>query len=464
MLLALPGQASAAEFVGTTPPPAEHRADPALGTHVYRLGPFSVGPYQAVRRADPALPPAVEGSIVGMDARIVDEAGGEIPQSEVMLHHLVFMNRGPGDDRRDGACPEREGARERFFGTSEELRAMTLPRGYGYPTSASDTWKAIWMVMNHRSDVRRFFIEYRVTIDPSPAIQAVKPYWLSVLSCDRSPDPQYSVPGGRRAGASHVRTREWPAPIDGRIVAVGGHLHGGGRSLALTQTGCDGRELFTSRPTYAPAGDPLYSVFPLLHEPDPTNMSWFQSAGGWGVRRGERLRVSASYEGSRPHMRVMGIAHVYIAPGAPAGVACTPPPPDPEVLGAGFAGRDEPPSVKLTLASFRPGGSARPISRPPGRVIRVEGDQRVVVDRFSFSRPNLAVPLGSRVSWRFQDAVLHDVTLASGPEGFASPQLRGGRVYRKRFDVPGKYRLYCSFHPTAMSQYVRVGPRGRRRG
>jgi hypothetical protein len=122
-----------------------------------------------VRRNDLVPAPPVVGSIVGMDVRMVDESGVEIPQDELMMHHNVFTNGGPDNTRTDGACPHRS-VRERFYGTSEELRALTLPRGYGYPTAPQDQWKMIWMVMNHRHERRRAYVEYRVTVDPSPGL------------------------------------------------------------------------------------------------------------------------------------------------------------------------------------------------------------------------------------------------------------------------------------------------------
>ena len=120
---------------------------------MFRVGPFSIGAYQTLRRTDLVTPPPVAGSIVGMDARIVDTAGVEVPQSQLMLHHNVFTNGGVDDSRTDGACPTRT-VRERFYGTSEELRPLTLPRGYGYPTAPTDRWKMIWMAMNHRHERR----------------------------------------------------------------------------------------------------------------------------------------------------------------------------------------------------------------------------------------------------------------------------------------------------------------------
>src|SRR3954447_8413666 len=142
-------------------------------TYVQRSGPFKIGPYATMKRSVPVAPPQVGGAIVGMDVRLVDAKGAVIPQWITMLHHLVFTNGGIDDTRRDPGCP-RKATRERFFGTSEELRAMTLPPGYGYPSDPKDKWRAPLMVMHHRSGVQEFYLEYRVTIDPGP-VTPVKP-------------------------------------------------------------------------------------------------------------------------------------------------------------------------------------------------------------------------------------------------------------------------------------------------
>lgn len=448
-------QRSTARLVAVTSPPPEHLADPGLKTYVYRFGPHRIGPYQVATDSDIVSPPPVDGAIVGMDTRLITRAGAEVPQSEVMLHHIVYIDGGPGATRRDGACPQRSNY-QRFFGTSEELRPLTLPRGYGYRFTARNRWRASWMVMNHQPTNRSALLEYRVTVDTSPAIAPVLPLWLSVLPCRRSPDPQYSVPGGGAPGSTHTRSRTWTLPVGGRIVAMGGHMHGGARNLTLSEPDCGGRTIFTAQPTYANADDPLYAVTPLLHEPDPEHISWAQSAAGWSAPRGTRLRVTAAYDGERPHMRVMGIAHVYVARGEEPAGPCAAPPADAQSLDAPFAGRSAPPSLDLTLATLGPDGVARPIDRPPGRLSARAGDTRVSVNHFAFSRPNLSIPRGSRITWRFGGATRHDATLAAGPVGFASPSASDGERWSRRFDTPGEYRVYCSLHPVYMSQYVQV--------
>ena len=155
-----------------TSPPPEHRADPSLKTYVFRFGTYRIGRYQAQRRTDFVQAPPEAGSIVGMDVRILDESGNVIPQYEVMLHHMLFTNGGADDRLKDNACPGRP-VQQKFFGTSEELRPLTLPRGYGYPTQPTDKWRSIWMLMNHQPRIRAATIEYRVTVDPSPDIVPV---------------------------------------------------------------------------------------------------------------------------------------------------------------------------------------------------------------------------------------------------------------------------------------------------
>jgi len=436
----------------TSPPPGHH-ADPSLKTYVFRVGPFSIGGYQTFRHHDVVQPPPVAGSIVGMDVRVVDTDGVEIPQSKLMLHHNVFTNGGPDNTRRDGACPT-NAVKERFYGSSEELRPLTMPQGYGYPTSPRDHWQMIWMAMNHRHERREAFVEYRVTVDPDPSLKPVTPYWLSVVPCIS--DPMYTVAGGGSAGTVTRRVKTFTMPKAGHIVAVGGHLHGGSYGLRLTQPACGNRTIALSDPTYAPAGDPLYRVHPLLHEPDPKSIDWHQWADGWAIGKGDRLRVTAAYDASRPHMRVMGISHVYLAADSSVQRACAPPPKHEEVLGPDFEnGRDAPPAVRLMLAQWHGSGRARVIDRPAGAFRRLDGDASVLVDNFTFKPSLISIPRGSSLTWRFRDNYIHDATVVRGPRGFATRTVRN-KNQRVRFTVPGEYKLYCSIHPVLMSQVVKV--------
>jgi plastocyanin len=437
-----------------TPPPPEHRADPSLTTYVKRLGPYTIGSYETLQKTSIAKPPAVSGAIVAMDARLVDKAGNVIPQQITMLHHLVFTNGGPDNKRGDPACAGKS-TRERFWGTSEELRPLTLPPGYGYPTNPADQWRAFLMVMHHRAGERQFYVQYRVTVDTRPTIP-VKPYWLSIIPC--SPDPQWTVPGTGTKTLSRART--FTIPAAGRIVAAGGHLHGGSQAITLSQPRCQNRTLVRNVPAYAPADDPLYLVRPLLHEPDPKNISWWQSATGWPIKKGERLTVTAAYDNTHPHTRVMGIEHIYVAPPLDpnAAAGCAPAPAVAESLGAEFTNaRMTPPTVTLTLARLDGNGIARATTTGEGTRRSVQGSvASVFVRDFTYGPQQLTIRRGATVRWHFADKAKHDVTLADGPEGFASPWTRAGGKYSHTFDKPGTYLLQCSLHPAVMSEVVKV--------
>jgi plastocyanin len=429
-------------------------ADARVVERTFKAGPYVIGRYDGARGGQSVRAPRIDGSIVEMDANLVDRRGEVIPQNIVMLHHLVFKDLGHSTNvKPDAACPTSSGD-QRFYGESEELRAMTLPAGYGYRVDREDRWRMGWMLMNHTHRTRAAWIRYHVKIDTSDRIRPVTPYWLSVLGCHV--DPQFTVPGaGSGQSSTYRRGHTYRVPRAGRIVAVGGHLHGGGRDIALSQPRCHGRTLVTSKPTYGRPGNPVYRVTPLLHEPDPLNITWWQSPTGIPVRRGERLRVVARYRDDFPYMRVMGIDHVYIAHGkAPGG--CADPPADAQELGPDFVGRDAPPHMELTLAQMGDDGYGHPWEGPGGTpAVFGAGAAPVTEQAYAFRPARISIPAGGRVRWTFEDRDLHDATLATGPRGFSSPPLRGG-VYSHRFNLPGTYKVYCSLHPVDMQQVVTV--------
>jgi hypothetical protein len=198
----------------------------------FTAGPYVVGPYDGSRGGETVRAPRMDGSIVEMDANVVDEDGDVIPQSVVMLHHLVFKDLGHSNAfKPDAACPTTS-SDERFFGVSEELRALTLPKGYGYRIDRDDTWRMGWMLMNHTHKPRAAWIRYHVRIDTSDRLKHVTPYWFSVMGCHV--DPAFTVQGGGDGERStYRRGHSFRVPRAGRIVAVGGHLLGGSRSIAL---------------------------------------------------------------------------------------------------------------------------------------------------------------------------------------------------------------------------------------
>lgn len=445
----------------------------ATKTESFRYGPVAIGPYQVLEEdfVFDVPKPAADGYVTDMKVDVVDAGGVPVPIDRLMLHHIVFANLGEQiGDKHDATCNVFTGfdsqtqipaLGERFYAAGEERAEMHLPDGYGYPMKAGDRWGMTLMLMNHRARADSAFVEYTVTYETEPRTP-VRPYWLDVRNCRA--DPVYDVPGGGRRGSVHRRSMRWDVPESGRIVAGMGHLHGGGRNVALQRGRC---RLYASKPTWGFRDHPFYNVKPVLHEPGPIHMTGFKSPTGFPIRAGERLRLDSNYDARRPHTRVMGIMVVFVAPDPSARPSGCDRPADLVELRSDERGRRRAPAFRVPLIGLDRRGRARRIARPPGRRVRVGRRARIRVgDRF-FSKPNVLLPRGGIVSWRFASRELHNVTVANGPRGFSSPNLDGGRVFRKRLRRPGVYRIFCALHPVDMTQTVRVSrrkaPRPRRR-
>jgi plastocyanin len=93
------------------------------------------------------------------------------------------------------------------------------------------------------------------------------------------------------------------------------------------------------------------------------------------------------------------------------------------------------------------------LKRPAGAVRR--NIRSTVVRDYAFGAQRVSLRRGTLFTWQFRGGVDHDVTLASGPVGFASPSMRSG-TFRYRFTRPGTYKLFCSLHPARMTEIVTV--------
>lgn len=427
-------------------------ANAAVEKVVVRQGPLAMNPYEVrytTQSTRSVRAPGLDGYLVRMRARVVDEAGTPIPVQRVMLHHVVYKTRG----RRDPVC----GGSESFYGTGEENQELRLPPGYGYRIRRRDRWMAGWMLMNHRAAPDRAYIEYTAWVETSRRLRGVRPYWVRATGCEHPRDPIFNVPGGRRRGARFAKTASWTVPRSGRIVAGGSHVHGGALALRLSQPRCRNRALMVSRPLYGLPDHPYYNVLPVLHEPGPVATGWLTSRGGIAVAKGEQLRIRSVYDGERPHVRVMGIWHLYLAPARAPRRRCERLPGDLEQTLPSVPHRASPPAVTVPLVGLDPSGQAVTIDRPPGPTVPRGRRVAVTVGDRSFSIRNLAIPTGASVTWRFRGSGLHDVTLANGPIGFGVPWSERGHVYTRRFSVPGAYRIFCSLHPIEMTQAIDVG-------
>ena len=430
-------------------------------TETFRF-PVTIGGYQVKQDMTfDVAHPQVNGAITHMSVNVVDDNGAAVPIQRIMLHHIVFSVVG----RHDSSCSQFTGFDhaqrfpglvERFYAAGEERNQLTLPPGYGYRIGASDHWLMTWMLMNHRRQTDHANIEWKVTYDTNPALTPVHPYWLDEANCNS--DPVFDVPGGGKPGSTFSRTYDMTMPESGRIVAAGGHVHGGAKNLVVSQPDCGNRKLFESDPAWGMPDNAFYHVRPVLHEPGPIAMSGMLSSQGYPVSQGQRIRLTANYDDSLPHMRVMGIEMIYVAPSAGPVDGCGPTPADARSFQTPLPHRTVAPRFTVPLTGIDSSGRAVTISAPPGRRVALASGSSIDVRNFFFSRPNVVVKRGAMLNWLFQSSggVLHNVTLADGPRGFSSPNQSSGVSYSYRFRRRGTYRLFCALHPVSMTETVVV--------
>src|SRR3954452_23647069 len=196
----------------------------------------------------PVRAPRVNGYITAMRAYLIDDDGRQVSIQDVMLHHIVFINHGRRPRDHKGSCEGRWG--EPFYGTGEEHQRLILPRGYGYRIAPGDRWRMQTMLMSHTLQAKRVRVEYRVRVVSGKAARGlhhVKPVWIRANGCE-SVNPSYTVEGTGPPGSVSERTFTWQVPITGKLVAAGGHLHGGGAEPRLPQPGRGGPTLGDSPP------------------------------------------------------------------------------------------------------------------------------------------------------------------------------------------------------------------------
>ncbi len=247
----------------------------------------------------------------------------------------------------------------------------------------------VYMLTNHRRSELNGYVRYTVRYVTGESLVPVTPVWLDVRNC-AGPDPVFDVPGTGPPFSTFTKTADFTMPRSGRIVAGGGHMHGGTIRLELRNATC-ATTPFVSEPTW---GGPQPK--PLLHEPGPAKMSSFTSAEGIPVAAGQKLRLAAVYDNDVPHTRAMGIMILYPAPGEVSG--CSPVP----ALTIDRGSPSLPPPFTMPLPRA-----------PQGKVAKDTtstwvGDYRYGTERVSLKR-------GATFTWRFVGGVRHDVTLVSGP-------------------------------------------------
>jgi plastocyanin len=298
------------------------------------------------------------------------------------------------------------------------------------------------------------YLQYRVTVDTTSRLTPVRAFWLRANGC---PFAAYWLDGGGAPGSTNLTSLAWRVPYDLRIVAAGGHLHAGARDMWLSQPRCGDRRLLDNRPSYAMPDHLYYRARPILHEPGPVDTRYFLSRTGIPAAKGEMIRLSAAYDAERPRT-VMAVMHLYVTPARRVPRGCAPLPADRRQLRKPGPARAESPRVTIPLTGLDAHGRTFSISQPPWPPTPLGRDAEVEVRDGGYDPPHISLASPSRITWRSTGSGFHDVRLADGPGLVATPRLRHGGTWTTSFTAPGRYTLFCTWHPMTMHAVVDVDP------
>ena len=102
------------------------------------------------------------------------------------------------------------------------------------------------------------------------------------------------------------------------------------------------------------------------------------------------------------------------------------------------------------------------ITQPPAAKVetvpetKTASPQTVNVDiaGFKYSPNSVKVKVGDTVTWTQKDAVMHTVTIVSGPETFDSGLLKKDQTFSYTFTKPGTYSYKCTPHPNMRGEVI----------
>jgi len=275
----------------------EAKDDAAARTILLRVGPMKL-PAQSDHMAV-AEPPdlywavPIDGWLVGYHPQLVDAAGNTVPGR--LLHHVAFWNT----RRSDFLCTNKE---EHIFGAGGEMNDWPVVPGYGYRVHRGERIRIETMVHNPTgTDYPQTYLEvridYRTRGSEATAIKSVYPAWLDVMQCGHS---GYDLKPG-----PSTTTGEIAVKYSGALLGVGGHMHDYGQRLVL-QNETRKEEVAALDAKLDPSGR-------ILSMPVKT----FFDRGGYRVDRGEKFRITATYDNPTGKMLregAMGIVVGYFVP------------------------------------------------------------------------------------------------------------------------------------------------------
>jgi hypothetical protein len=223
------------------------RVDAAKHEIVFRLGPFSLpatpggAAHAGMHHHGLELPLyrfslPVGGWIRGFRVVLQDQQGRALPRR--ILHHVNLLHLG----RRQLTEP----ILERTLAAGQETDDVLLPKSIGVRLDAGDEMAILTAWANETGeDFPAVILELRLSYLPEntvPRPRDVRPVAFDVGFRPGFPDG-FDLDTGRT-----VHQRELIVPLDGRLLAVGGHLHDYGELLRLIEV-ATGKVIVSLEPT-----------------------------------------------------------------------------------------------------------------------------------------------------------------------------------------------------------------------
>jgi hypothetical protein len=183
----------------------------------------------------------VDGWIHGFEIDVVDSTGEPMPLE--LLHHVNFID----PDKRELFSP----IARRVMAAGRETSTERLPGLIGYPIADGDRMLIAAMFANPLEQdypavnlVVRFF--YSTEADGLIQPRNIFPFYLDVMGPVGTKD--FPVPPGRT-----VMSWEGQPAVEGRILAIGGHVHDYATRLALIDV-TTGKTIWEIAPEGTPGG------------------------------------------------------------------------------------------------------------------------------------------------------------------------------------------------------------------
>jgi Dockerin type I domain len=249
----------------------------------------------------------------------------------VWLHHMVVVD----------SC----NLANRIFASGNERTTMSLPAGYGYFEGAGCQWYVNYHIHNSSSATRGVALKLVVTYRTGETLTPVTPVWLDMSSAQTT--SEYTVPTGYSdthtgSGATGI-SNDWTSTIQGKIVAIGGHVHDYGISVSaynnrLGDYICTSTSGYGTGSRYLPTGGAGTLGHPAAANALVLNQSYHEANGTPDDRYhiqqmaactptplqsiicvGDVIRLHAQYNNASgfPIFDAMGIITAYVATNLP---------------------------------------------------------------------------------------------------------------------------------------------------